>query len=454
MFQESLPLSKPTMILEETAAPRAGSRYQATRQGLSVLLASDLSFQGHNTSGGTHDFHAFPAKFPPQLPRVFIDGLTAPGESVLDPMMGSGTCVVEALAAGRVALGFDIDPLAILLGRVKTTPADAALIAQTGEEIAARAEKSLSATPEKLRADLAQRFEPKTVKFVDYWFSPQTQLELAALMREIERLKEPAIREFFMLAFSAVIITKSGGVSLAWDLAHTRPHKLKQGVAKTYRPALKEFCKRVAKNLNGLRQVPTGRAAVNFGNAEQMPLPDNSVDLLFTSPPYAANAIDYMRAHKFSLVWFGRSVGDLSGVRGQCIGGESVKDFNFAELPPETRRMVAQISALDAKRGASLRRYYSEMARVMAQARRVLRPGCAAVFVVGSAVMRGVDTLAAECLGELGEAQGLELAGIATRRLDRDKRLMPARSKAGGPSQIEERMHEEYIVALVKPEQP
>jgi hypothetical protein len=56
-----------------------------------------------------------------------------------------------------------------------------------------------------------------------------------------------------------------------------------------------------------------------------------------------------------------------------------------------------------------------------------LKPGRAAVFVVGSATMRGVDTLAAECFGEIGAAQGFEFVGIATRQLDRDRRMIPAR---------------------------
>jgi hypothetical protein len=105
---------------------------------------------------------------------------------------------------------------------------------------------------------------------------------------------------------------------------------------------------------------------------------------------------------------------------------------------------------LDAKRGAALRRYYSEMARVVGQSFRVLKPGRAAVFVVGSATMRGTDTHAAECLGEIGAACGFELVGIATRKLDRDRRLMPARNNSANRS-IEARMHEEYVVALVRP---
>ncbi|MBI4166213.1 MAG: hypothetical protein HY508_10830, partial [Acidobacteria bacterium] len=68
--------------------------------------------------------HAFAAKFPPQLPRVFIEGLTVKGETVMDPMMGSGTAIVESFLCGRRAVGFDIDPLALMICRVKTHPVD------------------------------------------------------------------------------------------------------------------------------------------------------------------------------------------------------------------------------------------------------------------------------------------------------------------------------------------
>jgi len=95
------------------------------------LLSSDLDFHSSSSREFTHDLHAFPAKFPPQLPRKFIDGLTQPGDVVLDPMVGSGTTLLEAVLAGRCAVGFDIDPLALRLCNAKTTsvaPLDAAQI--------------------------------------------------------------------------------------------------------------------------------------------------------------------------------------------------------------------------------------------------------------------------------------------------------------------------------------
>jgi len=67
------------------------------------LLKQDLTFKGEKTAYATHNLHAFAAKFPPQLPRLFIHELTNPGEWVLDPMAGSGTALVEAVLAGRPA---------------------------------------------------------------------------------------------------------------------------------------------------------------------------------------------------------------------------------------------------------------------------------------------------------------------------------------------------------------
>jgi hypothetical protein len=96
----------------------------SSRRLLSKLLSTDLDFHGDASNYASHALHAFAAKFPPQLPRVFIEGLTVKGETVMDPMMGSGTAIVEAFLCGRRAVGFDIDPLALMICRVKTHPVD------------------------------------------------------------------------------------------------------------------------------------------------------------------------------------------------------------------------------------------------------------------------------------------------------------------------------------------
>jgi DNA modification methylase len=53
--------------------------------------------------------------FAPQIPRNVLEMYTQPGESILDPMVGGGTTLIEARVLGRNALGLDINPKAIEL---------------------------------------------------------------------------------------------------------------------------------------------------------------------------------------------------------------------------------------------------------------------------------------------------------------------------------------------------
>ena len=72
-------------------------------------------------SGLTHNFYRYPARFSPTLVRAAIHAFTDPGDLVLDPFVGGGTTLVEALATGRHGIGTDISSLAVFVSDVKTT---------------------------------------------------------------------------------------------------------------------------------------------------------------------------------------------------------------------------------------------------------------------------------------------------------------------------------------------
>jgi hypothetical protein len=71
--------------------------------------------------GLTHGFYKYPGRFSPAFARAAIEAFTQPGDLVLDPHVGGGTSVVEALATGRDAIGVDISSLAEFVTGVKTT---------------------------------------------------------------------------------------------------------------------------------------------------------------------------------------------------------------------------------------------------------------------------------------------------------------------------------------------
>ncbi len=417
---------------------------------LATLLQGELNFHGENSGYASHDLHAFAAKFPPQLPRAFIRGLTSPQDVVLDPMMGSGTAVVEALLEGRHGIGFDIDPLALRLGRVKTLPMDIDQLRHAGQTVLSHADKLLS-NGKTIERGLA-RFDERTKQFIDYWFLPTTQHELMALALAIQDIQDASERRFLELTFSSVIITKSGGVSLARDLAHSRPHLDK---TKTPKNAVDQFSLRLRKNLVSLAGLKgTGTASAPLaGDARFMPIADGSVDLIVTSPPYA-NAIDYMRAHKFSLVWLGESIADLSKLRSEYIGSERVGSIQHGTLPARSETIIQRLAVRDRSKAAILRKYFAEMRTVLAEMYRVLRDDSAAIIVVGTSIMRDIDVETQYCLADIATGLGFDVVGIAQRVLDRNKRMMPARFGRKTDSMIEQRMHEEYVIGLLKPNRP
>lgn len=83
------------------------------------LIAS--SRDGAPVKGLTHGFYKYPARFSPQFVRAAIETFTRRGDLILDPHVGGGTTLVEALASGRDAIGVDISQLAEFVSTVKTT---------------------------------------------------------------------------------------------------------------------------------------------------------------------------------------------------------------------------------------------------------------------------------------------------------------------------------------------
>ena len=89
---------------------------------VSTLQATDWDFTDSSTESNVHNIHPFPAKFIPEIPRKIL-ALTPvqANTAVLDPFAGSGTTLLEAQRSGHDFAGVDLNPIAVLISRVKTS---------------------------------------------------------------------------------------------------------------------------------------------------------------------------------------------------------------------------------------------------------------------------------------------------------------------------------------------
>ncbi len=363
-------------------------------------------------------------------------------------MAGSGTALVEALLAGRRAVGVDLDQLATLIARAKVGGIDAAAAVRAAEDIVRDAGERLAALGDEGWARYLDSRAPATREFIDYWFESETARALAALSQAVRARATGALGPLFATVLSSLIVTKSGGVSRARDLAHSRPHRVEGRRPRDPMTLFADKALKAVRSLDGVGRA-AGAAVVLSGDARRLPLGSESVDLVVTSPPYA-NAIDHVRAHKFSLVWLGSEVSEMAARRRRYIGAEG-RTASVGPLDgPLAEKTVDAIAAVDRGRSRVVRRYFSEMTDVLRETRRVLKPGRAAVVVVGSSTVRGVAVPTPFVLAELAEAAGFRVVGVRERPIDRDRRLMPARS-AGRGAGIEARMHSEHVIGLVRP---
>ena len=157
-----------------------------------------------------------------------------------------------------------------------------------------------------------------------------------------------------------------------------------------------------------------------------------------------------MRAHKFSLLWFGYTVENLKDTRKEYIGHDSTLNVQFEDVPPFSRKIISKVGEKNIKKSLSLHRYFSEMTRVLKEMYRIIKHNRSAILVVGNSNICGVDSETHLCLKEIGERIGFTIPCIGERAIDRNRRMLPASHQENSESQILNRMHKEYIIGFYK----
>ena len=183
-------------------------------------LAPSWEYADADTQYLTHNIHRYSGKFIPQIAARAISLLTQPGELVVDPYCGSGTTLLESALLGRRALGVDLNPLAVLIARVKTTPIPEAalngLVRTLGNALAmSGADSGLPLFQNPAEGEVSgpgqdPRFD---CEWHRKWFQPHVRRELLAIDLVIREVDGQALRDFARVAFSNILRRSSNAHS-------------------------------------------------------------------------------------------------------------------------------------------------------------------------------------------------------------------------------------------------
>lgn len=359
-------------------------------------------------------------------------------------MAGSGTVLRNAVLLGHDTIGYDIDPLAVIIStacthNVKWNRLDSLF-------------NSLLSVAGNLKDGQIHLpwidNDEATAKYVKYWFGLRQRKVLRKLAFALRQLapKCGATRNelaVLKLVFSKLIITKVKGASLAWDVSHSRPHKVRS--TNTF-----DVWTEIRRAYNDLKAClkeikSSGKAKVYLGDARSMNhLKEQTVDMVVTSPPYL-NAIDYLRGHRLSLVWFGYSVRDLRDIRGGSVGAErSLTSQMASDYGEYVLGAMPTLYGLPNSEFQMVLRYIDDAFAVIQEVTRILKRTGKAVFVIGDSCLKGVFIENSSIFRHAAEYFGLRVGKLRRRTLPITSRYLPLPCNKSNP--LGKRMRDEVIM--------
>lgn len=386
--------------------------------------------------------HPFPARMAPEIALEGLKGL--PRDSiVLDPMSGSGMVIGTASKQGLASIGYDLDPLACMISRVNGTSLESAKAREYSNRLLEAAQKLENS---KITLPWIDQ-DAETQRYIDFWFAEAQQKQLRILSYLLIAKPFISVRsylDFLRVCVSRLIITKEPKVSLARDTAHSRPHRTITENAFDIFSALPQSVEHVLSALQpGRIRIP----AKSFcGDARQMGrIDDCSIDCIVTSPPYL-NAIDYMRGHRLSLVWFGYSIAKLRKIRARSVGAERV--WQHGEVQGLDIFFSTLHRDIDENKRRMLRRYFYDLCALTTEANRVLKSNRTATYVIGNSRIKGREIDNAKLLLLAAQRSCFQLCDKYKRKIPENRRYMPLQNS--GNTSLLNRMRQEHVMVFKK----
>lgn len=441
----------------------------------SLTLESEghWDYRGNNNSERdyVHGFCTYPAMMVPKMQREMLDICLEHTQNtkpcLLDPFAGSGTILVEGMLRGLDIVGIDVNPLAILLCKVKTTILNPQVLQERtsalNDQIA-----TAKATP-------LHQFNG-----INKWFTDQAISDLSRIRTSIIAESSIEYRRFFWATFCEVVRIVSNSRDCTYKL-HIKEKKdidaytldavelfsstLQYNIGK-YNDFYSELQKRghLTKNGNSYK----GNVKIVLGDAiSYLNSTTQKYSLVFTSPPYGDNhtTVSYGQYSIMPLRWIKYNdiddavdealLATLYEIDNQSLGGKSSnKALTLArkEVVKKSKTLKTQldeINSIASQQTNKIIAFYSDYDSFLAALSRKLEPNAISVWTLGNRKVAKQEIFMNKIMIELCEPYHMHLLTNFTRQI-LNKRMPKLNGYQGEEKGLQSTMTREHILIFVR----
>lgn len=409
-------------------------------------IDNSWDFRTANTKILTHCFHNYPAMMIPQIAGRLIDNYGKKNDVLFDPYCGTGTSVVEANLRGINTISTDINPLARLITKAKSTiiPLQVLdLYLRDFNDFIFQYKFGI-----KNEAVSIQEFQN-----IDFWFTLQVKKDLAILESYIKKIEDENVINFFKVAFSETIRETSLTKNSEFKLVRMKGTQLEKFSPDVF--AI--FERKIFRNRNGMKdfiekvKTQKNNQVCNFDTINDIPkkiIKDESIDLIVTSPPYgdSKTTVAYGQFSRLSNQWLGLE--DASQVDNNLMGGRRAKVYEKFGVK-ELDKQIEKIGNQDEKRALDVISFYHDYKISISNVANTVAKRGTVVYVVGNRRVKDEELPTDIATAKFFEFHGLKHKETIIRNIP-SKRMPKENSPTNVTGAKNTTMNCEYIVTMEK----
>lgn len=364
-----------------------------------------------------HKLHSYPAKFPSFITTKAIDYAKLKGvniQKIGDVFCGCGTVAYEANKNNIDFFGCDINPVAVMISKVKSTKYSQ----HTLQKYFTLTLKTFDETNKRTHyTDANERLQ--------YWYDEKTYNDLFFLKQSILKNipSKSSYKLFFLCAFSNILKPTSKWLSVSIK-PQVDPNKKKIDVISAFKKQYNfMYQANIEAKFNTTKSDIKTKSILNgITNCE-------NIDLLVTSPPYTTS-YEYADLHQLSSLWLDYTSNYKSLRKGSIGSSFHIGYINKDDLNYIGKKIVNEVFKKDKNRVKGVCKYFLDMQKATKKIYKMLSHNGMCVFVIGNTEIRGVVIDNATHLSQSLLESGFKNIEIVKRKIS-NKYLTSYRDKNG-----------------------